>query len=62
MKRKASSPAGYRSEGWLKGIAGERVTDTLPNSYTRMFLHPIPLVAPLLTDSRLTVLPLPVRN
>jgi len=38
------------------------VTDTLPSNYTRMYLRAIPLVAPLLNDSRLRVLPLPARK
>jgi tetratricopeptide (TPR) repeat protein len=38
------------------------VTDTLPGNFTRMFLRAIPLVAPLLDDSRLRILRLPVRQ
>jgi hypothetical protein len=38
------------------------VTDTLPSNYTRMYLRAIPLVAPLLSDSRLRVLPVPVHR
>jgi eukaryotic-like serine/threonine-protein kinase len=62
----------YRLDlGVVYAMVGEReaaietlasVTDTLPSNYTRMFLRAIPLVATLLNDSRLKVLPLPVRN
>jgi eukaryotic-like serine/threonine-protein kinase len=60
----------YRLDlGVVYAMLGERdsaiamlagVTDTLPSNYTRMYLRAIPLVAPLLTDSRLRVLPLSV--
>jgi eukaryotic-like serine/threonine-protein kinase len=59
----------YRLDlGVVYAMVGERdsaiatlagVTDTLPSNYTRMYLRAIPLVAPLLDDSRLRVLPLP---
>jgi len=62
----------YRLDlGVVYAMVGERdsaiatlagVTDTLPSNYTRMYLRAIPLVAPLLDDSRLRVLPLPVAH
>ena len=62
----------YRLDlGVVYAMVGERdsaiatlasVTDTLPSNYTRMYLRAIPLVAPLLNDSRLRVLPLPARK
>jgi eukaryotic-like serine/threonine-protein kinase len=64
-----TSPDYRLNLGLVYAMVGERdsaiatlagVTDTLPSNYTRMYLRAIPLVASLLDDSRLRVLPLPV--